>query len=129
MTTLTRAKIPEHTRLSVEGVDAVKTALFLGLAVAAASVSVSHARDTRSYTYDAQGRLIVVVRGNSSSSSTTTYTYDDADNRTRRVISSSSGGGMAQTAPRPASGMAPTRSTAVGQQVQARSLTAVEHSP
>ena len=76
---------------------------FLAL-LAMALAGPAGARDTKTYIYDAQGRLTVVGRSQSGGTGTTTYTYDNANNRTYRTITAPSPGGgqAALNAPSPA---------------------------
>ena len=47
-------------------------------------ISVSHASESVTYTYDAKGRLVKVVHtGTVNNSAQTTYTHDKSDNRTQ----------------------------------------------
>ncbi|MBB5720214.1 putative membrane protein [Stakelama sediminis] len=67
------------------------------LAIALANVSSAFAAETVTYTYDAQGRLVVVEHSGAVNNNVKTeYSHDKADNRTNVKItgvSSTSGGG------------------------------------
>ena len=59
---------------------------FVGLAIAAtiAASSPAAAQETKTYTYDALGRLVVVQKsGGPNDQTTSTYDYDKAGNRTQ----------------------------------------------
>lgn len=57
-----------------------------GMAAAAAFAGTAQASETITYTYDAQGRVIVVKHdGGPNDDVERTYEYDDADNRTKKT--------------------------------------------